>query len=89
MPTAAQVAADIISGLRAGDFSIYTGVDGWMLANLTAGMAPVSSLLEGVGQVLLLSVLRLISLFYVAYFDSVVRSCKRARDASSSTKKTQ
>ena len=77
-----KVARDIISGMRAGDFSIYTGLDGWMLANLTAGMGPISSFAEGVLQVLLMPLLRLISLFYVAQFDGIVRNGKVKREVS-------
>jgi hypothetical protein len=76
------VAGHIVSGLCAGDFSIYTGLDGWMLANLTAGMAPVSSSLEALTQVGLMSLLRLISLFYVTQFQSIVQACKNKREAS-------
>lgn len=76
-----QVASNVVSGLRSGDFAIYTGLDGWMLANLTAGMAPVASLFDGVIQVLLTSLLRLIALFYIVKFDGIVSSCKRKREA--------
>jgi 3-dehydrosphinganine reductase len=77
-----QVASDIISGMVSGDFSIYTGLDGWMLANLTAGMTPASSLAEGIIQVLVASALRMISLFYVSYFDSIVLNCKTKHDGT-------
>lgn len=76
------MAGHIVAGLCAGDFCIYSGLDGWMLAHLTAGMAPVSSLLEALTQVCLVSLLRLISLFYVAHFQSIVQGCKNKRDAS-------
>lgn len=80
--SANKVAQDIISGMRAGDFSIYTGLDGWMLANLTAGLCPASSFAEGALQVLLMPLLRLISLFYVAQFDGIARNGKIKREAS-------
>ena len=65
-----------------GEFAIYTGLDGWMLANLTAGMAPAASLFDGFMQVLITSLLRLIALFYVSAFDGIVASCKNKRDAA-------
>jgi hypothetical protein len=77
-----QVATNVINGLCAGDFSIYTGLDGWMLANLCCGMGPVSSALEGATQTVLLSLLRFISLFYLAQFESIVNACKAKRDAA-------
>lgn len=76
------MASHIVAGLCSGDFCIYSGLDGWMLAHLTAGMAPVSSLLEALTQVCLVSLLRLISLFYIAQFQSIVKGCKNRREVS-------
>ena len=45
-------------GLQHGQFSIYSGVDGWMLAHLTAGMGPVSSMFEAAMQVRMSNVYR-------------------------------
>lgn len=73
--TAEQVAKDIVRGLQHGQFSIYSGVDGWMLAHLTAGMGPVSSLLDAAMQVGLMSLFRFISLFYLMSFDDIVGEC--------------
>ena len=43
-------------------------------------MGPVSSTLEGLAQVALMSIFRFVSLFYLASFDSIVAKCKRQRD---------
>ena len=51
-----------------------------MLANLTAGMGPVSSVLEVATQCTLMSLLRFISLFYLWSFDGNVSGCKRKRE---------
>mmetsp|Transcript_41517 Transcript_41517/g.93625 ORF Transcript_41517/g.93625 Transcript_41517/m.93625 type:complete len:355 (-) Transcript_41517:229-1293(-) len=76
-----EVARGIVGGLERGDFSIWVGLDGWMLATLTAGMAPASSILEGLTQGLLTSVLRVIGLCYVESFDGIARAGKKKREA--------
>lgn len=76
------VGKHIVAGLQAGTFAVYTGLDGWMLANLTAGMSPISSLLDSLIQASVMSLLRLISLFYLASFDGIIAKCKRERDRS-------
>lgn len=75
-----QVAADIVSGLQRGAFTAYTGLDGWLLAHLTAGMGPCSSLFEGIAQVAYMSLFRFISFFFLASFDQIIRKCKQRRD---------
>lgn len=44
-------------------FAVYFNLEGWMLANLTAGMSPVSSLGDAMTQVAFSGVFRIISLF--------------------------
>lgn len=46
-----QVARSIIRGIESRQFSVSTGLDGFMLANLTCGMEPVFSVLQGMVQV--------------------------------------
>jgi hypothetical protein len=75
-----KVATDIIKGLQGGDFTIYTGLDGWMLSNVTAGMSPPNSMFHGLVQVIINSFLRLIALFYSSYFDAVVQGCVNKRE---------
>ena len=48
---ALQVARSIIRGIESRQFSVFTGLDGFMLANLTCGMEPVFSVLQGMAQV--------------------------------------
>ena len=76
-----DVAASIARAMVSGTFLQYVGLDGWMLAHLTAGMSPVNSLLDGLAQVALMSVLRLVSLFYLASFDAICAREHRARAA--------
>jgi len=46
-------------------YSVYFTFEGWMLSNLTAGMSPVSSLIDVLTQVSLNGTFRFISLFYL------------------------
>ncbi len=62
-------------------FDIYFGIDGWMLAMLTAGMSPVSSLVDAICQVALMGLLRLISLFYLMDFARMTQNCHDAKTA--------
>ena len=40
-----------MNGLVKRQFSIYTGLDGFMLVSVTAGLEPAFSILEALGQV--------------------------------------
>lgn len=46
-------------------YSVYFTFEGWMLSNLTAGMSPVSSMVDAITQVSLSGIFRLVSLFYL------------------------
>ena len=70
---------------QAGRFLSYVGVDGWMLANLTCGMSPVTSLCDAVQQVVVMGVARLVSIFYLLHFDKIVKKCKQERDQQTAT----
>ena len=56
-------------------FGIYFGFDGWMLATLTAGMNPVTSLVDTMCQVPLMGLLRFISLFVLMDFGRITQNC--------------
>ena len=47
------------------NFQVYFTLEGWMLSNLTAGMSPVSSLVDALSQVALGGFFRFICLFIV------------------------
>ncbi|XP_053392273.1 3-ketodihydrosphingosine reductase-like [Mercenaria mercenaria] len=63
-----------------GEFISYQGLDGWMLANISVGMSPATSLYTVMEQFLLMGLLRVIGLFYLASFDSIVLKCKKERE---------
>ena len=71
-----------VAQVRRGDFLGYTGLDGWMLARLTAGMSPAPTLWEGFAQAAVMGVLRLVSLFYLADFASICRDEHSKREAA-------
>lgn len=56
-------------------FSVYFGLEGWMLSTLTSGMAPESSLFDSVCQVALMGLFRFVSFFYLNDFWSKVQKC--------------
>jgi len=61
-------------------FDIYFGIDGWMLATLTSGMNPVTSLGDVICQVALMGLLRFISLFYLMDFGRITQCCHDSKE---------
>lgn len=57
-------------------FLVYFTLEGWMLSNLTAGMSPVSSMVDAITQVSLGGILRFISLFYLNDWWGTIRHYK-------------
>ncbi|KAL3917272.1 MAG: hypothetical protein SGILL_004794 [Bacillariaceae sp.] len=55
-------------------FQVYFTFEGWMLSNLTAGMAPVSGIGDAISQVALSGLFRFISLFYLNDFWRIIRN---------------
>jgi len=70
-----QVASSLLQDVCAGRFFSYLGLDGWLLTTLTCGFAPADSLVEFLGQVLLMGPCRLIAYFYSAWMNRVVLHC--------------
>eukprot|EP00581_Thalassiosira_minuscula_P014629 CAMPEP_0183716730 /NCGR_PEP_ID=MMETSP0737-20130205/10519_1 /TAXON_ID=385413 /ORGANISM="Thalassiosira miniscula, Strain CCMP1093" /LENGTH=423 /DNA_ID=CAMNT_0025946027 /DNA_START=48 /DNA_END=1319 /DNA_ORIENTATION=- len=60
-------------------FDIYFGIDGWMLATLTSGMNPVTTVLDAIYQVSLMGLLRFVSLFYLLDFGRLTQNCHDAK----------
>ncbi|XP_075389192.1 3-ketodihydrosphingosine reductase isoform X2 [Tenrec ecaudatus] len=69
-----QVAKQIVKDAM-GNFNSSIGSDGYMLSLLTCGMSPVTSITEGLQQVVTMGLFRTIALFYLGSFDSIVRRC--------------
>ncbi|XP_071091852.1 3-dehydrosphinganine reductase-like [Haliotis cracherodii] len=84
-----DVAQTVIKDAIQGRFFSYMGLDGYMLANLTCGMSPVTSIMAATQQVATMGLFRVISLFYLDYFDRICRKCKSEReDKAGEEKKT-
>ncbi|XP_038626323.1 3-ketodihydrosphingosine reductase [Tachyglossus aculeatus] len=83
-----QVAKTIVKDAIQGNFSSSLGSDGYMLSSLTCGMAPVTSITEGLQQVVTMGLFRIIALFYLGSFDSVVRRCVLQREKPEVVDKT-
>ncbi|XP_014678648.1 PREDICTED: 3-ketodihydrosphingosine reductase-like [Priapulus caudatus] len=74
-----HVARVLLRDALRGRFLSYIGLDGFLLATVTCGVAPVSSLLEVVVQVLTMGLFRIVSLFYLSSFDRIVSKCLKER----------
>lgn len=74
---AETVAKQIWHDANIGKFCCHFGSDGWMLANLCAGMSPEYSFIDLIQQTFLNGVLRVVALFHLKHFYSVV--VKKAR----------
>ncbi|XP_032078771.1 3-ketodihydrosphingosine reductase-like isoform X1 [Thamnophis elegans] len=80
-----HVAKIIVKDAVQGKFTSSVGANGHMLTILTNGMAPVSSIAELLESVMFLGVFRLVSLYFTAGFDSIVRRCMIEKEKSEKT----
>jgi hypothetical protein len=74
------VAKRMVDSLVSGSFFCFIGLDGFLLGNLTAGMAPVTSVLEVFIQCSTMSFFRLIGLFYLTSFDGICSKWKKMKN---------
>mmetsp|Transcript_678 Transcript_678/g.1217 ORF Transcript_678/g.1217 Transcript_678/m.1217 type:complete len:330 (+) Transcript_678:106-1095(+) len=72
-----QVANAIVGAGTRGQFQCYIGLDGWMLAKLTAGMSPQSVPFEVLVEVTLMPLFRLISLIYLKMWASQISTFQK------------
>lgn len=80
------VAKKIVDSALKRSFQCSVGLDGFLLATLTAGMVPVSTALEAFLQIFLMGPFRLVGLFYLYSFDWIIHNCykeKRAKEKES------
>lgn len=83
-----QVAKQIVKDAIQGNFNSSIGSDGYMLSSLTCGMAPVTSITEGLQQVVTMGLFRIIALFYLGSFDNIVRRCMAQKAKPETVDKT-
>lgn len=74
-----QVAKDLVRGVERRAFNVWTGLDGFMLSNLSCGMEPCFNVLSAVVQVLTCSLFRLVSLAYLLDFYRIAHRCSADR----------
>ncbi|XP_036273365.1 3-ketodihydrosphingosine reductase isoform X3 [Pipistrellus kuhlii] len=86
--TPEQVAKQIVKDAIQGNFNSSIGSDGYMLSSLTCGMSPVTSITEGLQQVVTMGLFRMISLFYLGSFDNIIRRCMIERTKYGTADKT-
>ncbi|RVE61920.1 hypothetical protein OJAV_G00175320 [Oryzias javanicus] len=84
-----QVAKVFVKDAVQGNFNSSVGPDGYMLSALTCGMSPVTSITEGLQQIVTMGLFRTIALFYLGSFDSIVRRCMIQREQSKTANKTE
>ncbi|XP_069469791.1 3-ketodihydrosphingosine reductase isoform X1 [Ambystoma mexicanum] len=86
---AEQVARVIVKDAIQGNFNSSVGSDGYMLSSLTCGMSPVTSITEGLQQIVTMGLFRTIALFYLGSFDSIVRRCMIQKEKPENADKTE
>uniref|UniRef100_A0A3Q0SB24 3-dehydrosphinganine reductase n=1 Tax=Amphilophus citrinellus TaxID=61819 RepID=A0A3Q0SB24_AMPCI len=84
-----QVAKIVVRDAVQGNFNSSVGPDGYMLSALTCGMSPVTSITEGLQQIVTMGLFRTIALFYLGSFDSIVRRCMIQREQSKAADKRE
>ncbi|XP_047224681.1 3-ketodihydrosphingosine reductase [Girardinichthys multiradiatus] len=84
-----QVAKILVKDVVQGNFNSSVGPDGYMLSALTCGMSPVTSITEGLQQIVTMGLFRTIALFYLGSFDSIVRRCMIQREQSKAADKRE
>ncbi|XP_061446388.1 3-ketodihydrosphingosine reductase [Rhineura floridana] len=77
-----HVARTIVKDAILGKFSSSVGTDGHMLAVLTSGMSPISSIAEVLEAVICMGFFRFMSLYYIASFDNIIRRCMVKKEKS-------
>ncbi|XP_059420100.1 3-ketodihydrosphingosine reductase [Carassius carassius] len=84
-----QVAKVLLKDAVQGNFTSIVGPDGYMLSALTCGMSPITSITEGLQQIVMMGLFRTIALFYLGSFDSIVRRCMIQREQSKAAEKRE
>nr|XP_020451269.1 3-ketodihydrosphingosine reductase [Monopterus albus] len=84
-----QVAKVVVRDAVQGNFNSSVGTDGYMLSALACGMSPVSSITEGLQQIITMGLFRTIGLFYLGSFDSIIRRCMIQREQSKAADKRE
>jgi hypothetical protein len=65
-------------------FAVYFNIDGWLAANMTAGMSPMTQIGDALTQVALPAVLRLVGVFLINDWWAMVRRYEKERTTTTS-----
>ncbi|XP_078481319.1 3-ketodihydrosphingosine reductase-like [Ciona intestinalis] len=87
--SAEVVAKSLVRDIVRGEFINTIGLDGFILGNLTVGMAPCNSVVSATLQVILMSPLRIVALAYLKSFDVIVAKCARKKALPEADNKLQ
>ena len=60
-------------------FSIYFGLEGWMINSLTGGFSAIHNLSDALSQIFFMSFFRFVSLFFLKQFRSITEACHKDR----------
>ncbi|XP_064488099.1 3-ketodihydrosphingosine reductase-like [Ornithodoros turicata] len=82
LSSAESVALSMLDDILERNFAATVGFDGRFILTLCAGMMPFNSWLDLMVQVLSMGFLRLVGVFYLGRFYSVVASCASKREGS-------
>jgi 3-dehydrosphinganine reductase len=82
-----SVALDIVRLSACGYFGISTGLDGWMLKQVHPGMSPVNHWAEVIQPLIFAPMARIISIFVVLSWDSMVAKLVNFQPAANSIQK--
>jgi len=83
--TAEQISADMIGALKSWKFFVNTGFDGKLIAVLTSGMSPPTSIITGLIELFSLGIVRVVSMGYIWSFNRITHRvhAKRQRNYQS------
>ena len=84
-----DVARDIVHYASQGYYGISTGLDGWLIKQLHPGMSPCNSAWEVTQQIMFASPMRLVSVFYVLYWDWIVAHAVKKEQKTATTAKKE
>ncbi|XP_076032598.1 3-ketodihydrosphingosine reductase [Oratosquilla oratoria] len=80
--SADDVAKKLLADALSGEFMSTSGIDGFMLTTMCAGMSPITSITSFFSQVFLMGPFRVISAFYLWQFNSIVKKEYQKRVSS-------
>jgi len=72
-----EVALSLIKSSDLNYYSLYVGLDGWMLTQVHPGMSPVTNWGESLIQIAVSGICRIIGIFYIISWKQIIRQSNR------------